>query len=498
MKTTKAFCGRLAAVVLFLCATIPVASTAAAKDSLPDADTIMGWISEIESRGIRLPGYEADIWVEQWAAEQFRSFGLQEVELDPIDAGRWQPLSWSLEIWHTDNPDNIVELSAWPVPLSRATDGLEGELALADDPDADIKGHIAVKSLELLSRAQSDMRDNLATWAYDPEGVFGTLEQTWPLGPRFQGTMDPEIAAGAIGFIGILNFPWETDHWYVPYDDKLRDIPGLYVSRSQGTRLRNFMAEGPTRARLKVNSDYRRVTSHNVIGTLPGKSDHWIVIGSHHDGPWHSAVEDASGVAMVLAQARYWSRIPAEQRPHNLLFLLTGGHMSNSAGQKHFVRTRNDFVRNDLIAEIHLEHAAREAAVEDGKLVPTDQPKVRWWFTSHTPKLENIVARAICAQDLKRSLMMPMEGFPRPQSKHPPTDGSAFHPDAPIVSFLTAPVYLFSPEDRLNMVHEPSLEPVSRAVIDIVNDLGAVGPAELRAEVYEPPRADPVPGCDGL
>lgn len=461
----------------------------------PSAATITRWIAEIEAQGVRRPGYPADDWTEQWLRDRFVALGLEDVTLDPIDVLRWEPKRWSLTVWHDGDDAQSVEIASWPVPLSADADSLEGELVLAPKPHAGEAGKIAVVDIGLLSAPQAHMRDRVATWAHDPSGEFDTLTQVWPLGPRFQDVMEPDIAAGAKGFIGILDFPWQTDRYYAPYDAKPRAIPGLYLSRTNGDALKAFMAQGPTRARIVLKREQIAAVSHNVIGVLPGRSNEWIVIGSHHDGPWHSAVEDASGVALVMAQAQYWSQIPREQRPHNLMFLLNGGHMSGGAGLIHFAKTRKSFLENEVVAEIHLEHAAREAKVVVGKLVPTDRPEVRWWFTSFIPRLEESVARAICAQNLERSLMMPVEGFPAASSKHPPTDAAFFHPLAPIVSFLTAPMYLFDPADRLDMVHEASLVPLTRAVIDIVNDLAGVGAAEIRKGIYAPPRQTALASC---
>ena len=49
---------------------------------LTDSATMMGWIARITERGIRRPGYAADDWTEQWAAERFREYGLGDVTLD--------------------------------------------------------------------------------------------------------------------------------------------------------------------------------------------------------------------------------------------------------------------------------------------------------------------------------------------------------------------------------------------------------------------------------
>lgn len=194
----------------------------------------------------------------------------------------------------------------------------------------------------------------------------------------------------------------------------------------------------------------------------------------------------------MLAQARHWSRVPASERPHNLLFLLNGGHMSGGAGLIHFTTGFRDFISNDVVVEVHLEHAAREPRVEGGRLVPTDQPDWRWWFTSFMPPLEEIVADAICRESLGRSLMMPPEGFP-PDSPTPPTDAAFFHLHTPIVSFLTAATYLFDEGDTPAMVHEPSLVPLTRAAVRVIEGVRDQTAAGLRATRYVPPRAAPIP-----
>jgi hypothetical protein len=465
-------------------------SDSSPQSGLPSTETMMSWISDIEEQGYRRPGWPADEWTEKWAVDMFEALGLEDITLDPIEVTRWEEREWSLTVWPKGQPDNVIKLASWPIPLSKPVEELTAELVLSPSP-ADVRaGTIAVVEYPLMEMPQAHIRDDVATWSYDPDGEFNTLSQVLPMGERFQKIMDPEADAGAAAYIGILNFPWQTDKYYVPYDSKPRDIPGLYLSRNEGRRLLDMMADGPVIARLSVDAGLTRTVNHNVYATLPGRSDEWLVIGSHHDGPWNSAVEDASGVAMVMAQAQYWSRLPAKERPHNMLFLLTGGHMSGGAGLHDFAEKHKDFLTNDVVAEIHLEHIALVAKVVDGQLVPTDKPEVRWWFTSYIPRLERIVGRAICREDLTRSLMMPSTGWPRPDAKRPPTDASVFFFTTPVVSLLAAPMYLFDPADRMNMVDEKSLLPVSRAVIDIVQELGSETAKSLRAGQYAPPRSE--------
>jgi hypothetical protein len=289
--------------------------------------------------------------------------------------------------------------------------------------------------------------------------------------------MEPAIQAGAAGFIGILDAPWETCDYYVPYDAVERPIPGVWISKSDGEAVKRLLTEGPVYARMTVDSERKQVVTHNVVGSLPGASDDWVIVACHHDGPWVSAVEDASGMALVIAQAMYWSRIPERERPHNMLFLLTSGHMAHGAGTAAFIAAHSDLLPN-VVLELHLEHPARECVGEEGELRPTDEPEVRWWFTSRNPKLIDAVESAIQTEDLRRSLIMPPDVF----GPHPTTDGGFFHLEGvPLVNFLTAPMYLFDAQDTIDKVHVPSLESVTRAAIRIIGSTRGVRAAEMRA-----------------
>ncbi len=460
---------------------------------VPSTETMVGWIEEVFAQGIRRPGYAADDWAERWSAEVFREMGLENVTLDPIEVERWQPLQWSLEVWSEDDPGDVTSIAGYPIPFSADVDALEGELTFWDgEGEVDLAGKLVVSENAMIELPQAAVGPLFASWWYDPLDELDQLIQILPFSAGFSEAMEPSIEAGASAYIGILRgFPVDTDRYYVPYDGRERPIPGLWISSSNGDRLVELIDGGATRARLVLERSLETVGSHNVTATLPGNSDEWIVIGSHHDGPWSSAVEDASGIALVLAQAQYWAQVPREQRPHNLMFLLNGGHMSGGAGLLHFVGTRRDFVENDLVVEIHLEHAASVAENIEGEVVVTDEPEPRWWFTSHIAPLEQAVADAICEHGLKRSFIMPPEGFP-PGSTNPPTDAAFFHPHSPIVSFLTAPWYLFDESDTLDKVHRPSLVPLTLATIDIVNAMADHTAASLRGLTYTPPRVEPL------
>ncbi len=251
----------------------------------------------------------------------------------------------------------------------------------------------------------------------------------------------------------------------MPYRGAVVPVPGVWVSGRDGARLAEMLAKGPVNVHLNVETDIHATESSNIVGELPGADEELVTVGSHHDGPWVSAVEDASGVALVLAQAEYWARVPPEERPHRMVFVLHGGHMAGGAGHIAFGAQHNDQMARMVLA-VHLGHAAMECVECDGKLVSTGRPEPRWWFTSRVRQLESSVMEAIEAERLTRSLILPPTVF---GGSAPPTDGSGFFlAGVPAVSFLAAPFYLFDSQDTLDKVDREGLAPITRAVIHIV------------------------------
>ena len=232
--------------------------------------------------------------------------------------------------------------------------------------------------------------------------------------------MEPAIAAGAIGFIGVLRgYPSGGCEYYVPYDGKPRSIPGVYVSERTGDRLLELLENDSARANIEVVAERGSTTTRNVVGELPGTDDEWVIIGTHHDAPWALAVEDGTGIAMVLAQATAWAAVPESDRPHRLIFLATGAHMAAAAGTRAFIERHRQMLGRTVL-EVHLEHAALDSPPEGQPLdAPSTRVTPRWWFTTVIPVLERIVWDAIVEHHLDRSLVLTPDAL----GSFPTTDG---------------------------------------------------------------------------
>jgi len=443
---------------------------------IPSEETIYGWIAEVFAQGVRRPGYPADRWAEQHCLERFQVLGLENVRAEPVALPYWEPKRAELTVQTSSG--KVIEMACFPLPHAAPTAGLEAELIeYSEDTPTGVRDQIALYDVRF-GRLPYDVLARRATWCFDPDETFRDKAQVLPFGRGAQAVMEPAIAASAAAFVGTLtDYPSNSRNYYVPYDAIERPIPGVWISGSDGARLRELLTRGAATARIGVESERHEITCYNIVGELPGADDEIVVIGSHHDGPWASAVEDGSGIALVLAQAEYWSHIPQEDRPHRLLFLLNAGHMAGGAGVHSFIETHRQELER-VVLELHLEHAANECVEgPDGSLVATGRAEARWWFTSTFAPLEDAVRDALKAEDLRRSFILPPTIF----GEHPTTDGGPFHSaGVPLVNFLTAPFYLFDEQDTLDKIHRPSLVPVTRAAIRLVEATAAWSAASMR------------------
>lgn len=440
-------------------------------------DTMYGWVEEVVDQGIRRPGYPADQWAEEWARDKFEEFGLDDVRLQPVTAEKWEPTDWSLEV---TAGSETKTLDCFPVPYSKPTPGLEAELVTYDQANhAAMAGKVAIGNIGLVTvpalAFAGETPGDTTRRVYDPEGTLTDAQHTTPLATG----LDVEAVAetGAVAFIGALkDYPGDSYEYFYRYDAEHLPIPAVYVRGSDGAWLDEKLAAGPVRVKLVAEATFEEVETYNVIGELEGADDEVVIVGSHHDGPWASAVEDGTGIAMVFAQAAYWGAQPVEDRPHRLMFVLHAAHMAGWPGQAVFIESLGDTIERTVL-EVHLEHAAKEFVEEGGELVDTGLATPRWIFTSHNAELEESVYTALETEDLARSLILAPEVI----GGRPPTDGVGyFDAGVPIVNLLGAPFYLFDAMDTLDKVDREHLVPITRTFIRIIDGTRGVTAADMR------------------
>src|SRR5262249_33125801 len=233
----------------------------------PSERRILGWIEDVFRQGIRRPGYPAERWAESWIERTLRELGLEHVRREPVTLPYWEPKRSALALTIT----GASEIDCFALPHSTATRGTEAAL-VGFDPAAPerVRGGIALHDVSLMRMPHAALARR-ATWSYDPAESFAGAAQVLPFGHEFMAVMEPAIAAGAVGFVGVLrDYPGDSKDYYVPYDAVARPIPGVWIRGSDGARLRALADRGPVRARLEIDATRETITSDNVIGELLG------------------------------------------------------------------------------------------------------------------------------------------------------------------------------------------------------------------------------------
>jgi hypothetical protein len=445
-----------------------IASAATPEQDTVSAARMQRWVKKLVRFGIRRPGYRADNRAARWIEGQFEAAGLQNVHRDPVRVNRWTPKRCSVTWWAEASPSRKTSVDCFALPYSDPDADLTAA-AIPDDGSNDLTGKIGVVNDHFQEIPQGVLAAQ-ALQVLAPQEWVDTDLQPIPFGVRngdlFGDFFGSTTSRGGTGMIGVLD-GLGTDRYYAPYTGENVDLPAVWIGDRAGRRLTAAMAAGPTQARIRVQAERKEVASSNVVGELPANADHWVMVGSHHDAPWASAVEDASGIAQVLAQAYHWAKVPKADRPQKMMFVATAGHMDGAAGSIALLRDYPEIL-DQTVLEVHLEHVAKRAHMQDGKLRLTDDPETRWWFVTRRPDLQQIVASSLQANDMDRDLILPAVGFfggTAPLSDAAPLSLAG----VPIISLITTPIYLFDPRDTPDKVDTATLDDVSRAATQMID-----------------------------
>jgi hypothetical protein len=439
-----------------------------------DQHLMMQWINDMCSFGPRRAGSPAGHQNEDYLIKQLQNFGLDNVHKEPIPIVYRETKTACLEI---NEGTGFNELPAQWIPFSAYTPdkGIEGDLVYADPSKffqgGNWKGKIVVTDISF-PMLDVNMIAKFSLGEYDPQGNLHDVKHpaTWV---RINWHFYKEaFNKGAIGFIGILkDQPGGSYRMYAPYGFREKDIldkplPGFWVSRTEGPRLRELAKSGKTRVRLTHTGDQKPEVTNNIVGEIPGQSDEIIILHCHHDSPFKSPVEDASGCSVVLALAKHFAA--AKNNKRKIIILLTAGHFYGSIGTRTYIKQHLNDIVPKVALEITIEHVAKEAIENTrGELIASGQPEGTGVFVPFNKQMVNAVLESVTNNSVDRVFLLPPEG---PLGDYPPSDGGDWYEaGVPLVNFISNPVYLLNQEDDFEWVLEERLPKVAGAIADIVH-----------------------------
>ncbi len=462
------------------------------KVQAPTLEIIKNDLEKICSVPHRRIGTKEAHEIENFLESKFIELGLENVKKEPVNVINWVAKNWKLSI---SNGNETTEISCFYVLNTEFTDkdGLTAPMVYVgtgrdkDFKKIDVKDKIVVADIEfptlplgkLLSIAKpyyiadptnsidktTKMVLTFALLNFPPQALGGK--------PREDSVYWRAVRRGALGLILILrDYPSNVNSHWGPYDGTMKPIPALYLGKYDGMKVRELAQLCNSRATIILEGHKEPSIAHNIWGILPGQSEELIMVSSHHDSAFKGASEDGTGVAMVLAQLRAWSKIPKNERPRSILFILTTGHLYGGIGAESFARKyRNDLLKNVLV-DVNLEHMCAKDVDEDPEthnFKITNELAFGAVFLSQRVQLVAHTIKAFKEHKIERMMLIPDNFFATP----PIGEAGHFtsHSDLKVIHWIRSPYYLLTAEDTLDKIDMNKLSSTAQCVSDLINSL---------------------------
>ncbi len=483
--------------LLMLPAIAPAASPAKPPAGLSTQEQIMSDVRSLVELGPRRSGTPGGDRAAEYVGQGLRDAGIPRVWEEHATTYQWEATSWGVEVGGRT-------IDAFPATQSffgenrgdwtgDFTTGPNGRTAGVVDVGAggildlagkDVRGKVVLFDLNFLAPVLG--LGAVSEWLYDPRYTLikdpASLLQANPYITNYETTVRELQRRGAVGFIGILGDYFDSNRYRNEFYRRLNVmLPGFWVTAGQGRSLRTQLRLGQRQATLRLEGRRWAAPTRTVMGYLPGQSDETVMVQSHHDSLGPGAVEDASGTASVLAQARYWAAQPRSARPRSLLFITFDSHFTGY--QAHIAFGKRYFEGDDapfpIVANATIEHIAKQGVVRGGKLTMRSAPEPRGIFRLGGTEVKRTIIEAVRKYDLQRLTLINVKAI-SPEGNIPTDASFVSMYGIPTISFISGPIYMYDDIDTIDKVDERQLVPVNAAFVDIIGRLQRLPAEQLR------------------
>ncbi len=458
----------------------------------PDSKVIENDLKKICSVPHRRIGTEEAHEIENYLEKTVKELGLENVHKETFEVINWVGTDWKLSIKANNK---VIEIPCFYVLNTEFTDkkGITAPLIYVgtgskkDFKKRDVNGKIVVADIEFPTFPVGKIIKMAEPYyVSDPQKSFDEstemiltfvlsnfLPQTLGEKPREDTVYWRAVRGGALGLILILrDAPTNINSHWGPYDGSMKPVPALYVGKYDGMKVRELAQVENSQGTLILNGYKEISNANNIWGILPGQSEEMYMISTHTDSAFEGASEDGIGVAMVLAQLRAWSKIPKEQRPKSLLFVLTAGHLYGGKGAEIFAKKYRDTLLKKVIVDVNLEHMCAKEVEEDPETHNyrfTNNLAIGAVFLTHDETLVALTTKAFKDHNIERMLLIPENFFNTP----PIGEAGHFttHSDLKVIHWIRNPYYLLTAEDTLDKIAMDKLNQTAQCVTDLINSL---------------------------
>lgn len=428
-----------------------------------DARRMKGWVNEVvaisrRSRDAgdkywgRIAGTKYEAMTGDWVEAKFKGAGLQEIHRKEFNLPpQWFPIDWNVTA--TGGGKTLSFKSLNPAP---GTTSIKGEL----DVDAIWVGLGTAPDF-----AGRDVRGKAV--------VIHTMLAPGQMGQSaaFEGAIRRANDQGAAAVVVIWGYAENYAVWQSLGAQVT--IPGFFVGFEEGRTLRDLIAAGPTTLKMRLQTERREgLKTQSVYGTLPGTTDESIIVLAHMDGYYDAALDNASGLAVMVAMAEHFSKVPRERRRRSLVFVGTAGHHVGSPNSPYLRDERADLIAKTALM-INCEHVSAAQTLNWGtRLRESTGIEPRRWWVHGSRRLFDIVLGSY--QTFGVSVVGDMD---------PSATGEMGQIDmiAPSMQLIRSPEHKHTDYDIAEFVPAVGLEAVGRAFSKVVDEVNKIDLKDLRA-----------------
>lgn len=408
-------------------------------------------VERIAALGYRRCGSAAEHRAMEYIRDRFQEIGLQEIAIEWFDMHRWEPTRVGMRLVPED-----VSVRCKPIWYAGCTaaEGLQEECVYCGYGMPQQFGSARDKIAVIDSRI---------------------LLHFWPTYWFFE-SYRWAVEAGAKALVVIIDAPGDLIPIFTAEEEKHDNpIPAVLIGRSDGAQLRSRMKQGKAVVSLILEAEAGVSQTGDVVGLLPRKSDEYIIIGAHHDSIYEGAVDNAGGIAALLALAEEFTDCP-DKLQKNVIFATHPGH-ELLIGAREFIGERSDMLEK-TVAYITLDGIGCDNYKEiEGAIRKIDRDEVRGAFISPNPILAEIALPVIRKYRLQPAALLPADIM----CPNEDLEGRFLNAGVPIVDIIGKPIWYHTEEDTPDKCTPEQLERGARAQMEIIERIGEYSADEMRA-----------------
>lgn len=399
-------------------------------------------------RNVGTPGHVA---TEEWVESYFRRHGLRNIHREAFDLPpQWTPKAY--EITFSGGAGTFKLSSARPAQRMPSTPSGVVEFdvmwlgggSAADYVGRDVKGKaVLIQDVPL----PGDIRHSVQ--------LEGSVARAF------------EKGAAAVGIVfGI------SDNFAIWQSTAGR--PGFNVGYEDGMKIRELIGQGqPIKVRLRLDAEMRAgLKTASVVGTLPGTAgnDEDVTILAHMDGYFQAALDNASGLAVMIGLLEHYAKVPQADRRRNIRFIGSAGHHGGPGARWLHDRRETELARTALA--INLEHVAAVRTKYWGPKLrkTTAVAPMRWWVNG-SPKLRDIALAAFNRFNV---------GITADMDPGASGEMGSLARDVATMQVITSPEIKHTEQDTPEWVPAVGLEQIARAYAKIIDELNKLDRKQIQ------------------